>query len=358
MKKSAIVVMLLRSVVGHGSALTRRPNQHSQRTRNVSAIVERVKNMVKLKDNKEDIKWMQDLRALCESLTELKKMPKNHPLVPWAADVRRLFREEMKTVHQPSNEVVVDSVLAAMDGADRKHGEEQVKVYTHINNYMGAFSLPDGDPKLIRPMAEFEMRKTLLRQYLLQAKEAGAIGVMDDISETKAMRLLDSFLLGTSSERIAEHLSMYQSPMTCADLQDAFYVLYEPEVKLVGDLMTNTPRFGVKIHKKALNSYLSTYLLDELELNMKTRCVFVWVGDSWREMKSIDEKDVEPTGDLLRTRRLYFEEGAGVSKALCDGYISKMRLMDFEAKDWRTTVMRGWAYFLFICTADNLLVGL
>ena len=62
-------------------------------------------------------------------------------------------------------------------------------------------------------------------------------------------------------------------------------------------------------------------------------------------MKAIDEKDVEPTGDLLRTRRLYFEEGAGVSKALCDGYISKMRLMDYENKDWRTTVMQGWVYF-------------
>ena len=81
----------------------------------------------------------------------------------------------------------------------------------------------------------------------------------------------------------------------------------------------------------------------------------------WRlvaAMKAIDEKDVEPTGDLLRTRRLYFEEGAGVSKAVCDGYISKMRLMDYENKDWRTTVMRGWVYFFFVCAADTFLMGL
>ena len=147
---------------------------------------------------------------------------------------------------------------------------------------MSAFSLPSGDPKVIRPMAELEMRKTLLGEYLHETKKAGGTWVMDDITDIKALRLIDSFLLGTSSERIAEHLSLYQSPLTCATLQDAFYVLYEPEVKLVGDLMSSAPRFGVKAHKKPLKSYLSTYLLDELELNVKTRCVFVWVGDSWR----------------------------------------------------------------------------
>ena len=347
--------MLLRSMAGRVSAPLPRRIRH---IRNASAIVERVTNLVKLKDSKEDIKWMQDLRALCDSLTEVKKMPKNHPLIPWTADVRRLFRVKAKSMHGESNEVFVDSILSAMEGADKKHGEEQLKAYVHINNYMGALSLPDGDPKAIRPMAEFEMRRTLLKEYLLETKKSGATGVMDNLTETKALRLIDTFLLGTSSERIAEHLSLYQSPLTCATLQDAFYVLYEPEVKLVGDLMTTTPRFGVKAHKKPLKSYLSTYLLDELELNVKTRCVFVWVGDSWREMKAIDDKDVEPIGDLLRTRRLYFEEGAGVSKALCDGYISKMRLMDYENKDWRTTVMRGWVYFFFICAADTFLVSL
>ena len=220
--------MLLRSVTGRFAAPLRR---RVKLARNASAIVERVTNLVKLKDSKEDIKWMQDLRALCDSLTEVKKMPKNHPLIPWAADVKGLFRAEARGMHGASNEVFVDGILAAMEGADKKHGEEHVKVNTHINNYMSAFSLPNGDPKVIRPMAEFEMRKTLLREYLLETKKAGALGVMDDITETKALRLIDSFLLGTSSERIAEHLSLYRSPLTCATLQDAFYVLYEPEVK-------------------------------------------------------------------------------------------------------------------------------
>ena len=99
----------------------------------------------------------------------------------------------MKTAQQPSNEVVVDSVLAAMDGADRKHGEEQAGSTRILTTHI---SLPDGDPKFIRPMAEFEMRK-MLRQYLLQAKEAGA-WKMDDIRD-QGYASLDSFLLGTPS---------------------------------------------------------------------------------------------------------------------------------------------------------------
>lgn len=323
-----------------------------------NALVERVTNMVKVKTSEEDIKWMQDLRALCNSLTEVKKMPKNHPLVPWAADVRKLTREEIRGGgHVRNNDGIVHSILTAMESADNLHGEEQ-KPYGHIHNYMNAFALPGADPKAIRPMAEFEMRKLLLKYYLLQTKEAGATGVMDEITETKALRLIDSFILGTSSERIAEHLALYHSPMTCAGLQDAFYVLYEPEVKILGDILNATPRFAVKRHKKPLKNFLSTYLLDELELNVKSRCVFVWVGDSWRELRSIKDDDVEPIGDLLRTRRQYFEEGEGVSKALCDSYIGKMRVADYEAKEWRTSVLRGYAFFFFICGLDTVISGL
>ena len=166
--------MLPRSVVRRFSAPLRR---RAILVRNTSAIVERVTNLVKLKDSKEDIKWMQDLRALCDSLTEVKKMPRNHPLIPWATDVKGLFRVEARDMHGASNENIVDCILAAMEGADKKHGEEEhVKVNTHINNYMSAFSLPSGDPKVILThLAELEMRKTLLREYLHETKKAGAL---------------------------------------------------------------------------------------------------------------------------------------------------------------------------------------
>ena len=108
--------MLPRSVVRRFSAPLRR---RAILVRNTSAIVERVTNLVKLKDSKEDIKWMQDLRALCDSLTEVKKMPRNHPLIPWATDVKSFFEQRQESMHVASNENIVDCILAAMEGADK-----------------------------------------------------------------------------------------------------------------------------------------------------------------------------------------------------------------------------------------------
>jgi hypothetical protein len=309
--------------------------------------------------SEEDLSYMQNLRPLCDSLVEVKKMTKEHPLVPLAASVRRGIRADFAVSLEEmpdSNAKVVDIALNAMRAAEEEHGETEGG-YLHTNHYMNSLSLQDTDASSIRPMAEFELRKVLFKNYLHHMKTLGELNSMPEITEVKIVRLSDAFLRGTSSERIAEHLSLYGSPLTNAELQDGFYALFEPEVKLVGDFMQQTPRFSSKKHKKQLKKWLDTYLLDELELNVKTRCVFMWVGDEWKEIRSLKDTDTEPTGSLLWSRREYFEEGLCVSKGMCDGYMKKIRLTDMEKQDWRTTVLRGWAFFFGICTLDSIVCG-
>lgn len=65
--------------------------------------------------------------------------------------------------------------------------------------------------------------------------------------------------------------------LTSMDLQELFYAMLEPEVHIASKtfLMLKGTH---KDHKKKLEVYCKTYLLDKLELNKKSRCVFAWSG--------------------------------------------------------------------------------
>lgn len=64
---------------------------------------------------------------------------------------------------------------------------------------------------------------------------------------------------------------------TQALLQSSYYSLLEPEVAAVTEACTTVLEDSTD-HVKAIKKVTPIYLLDKLELNVKSRCVFAWSG--------------------------------------------------------------------------------
>lgn len=95
----------------------------------------------------------------------------------------------------------------------------------------------------------------------------------------------------------AEHIHMFSHTYTQAQLQDCFYTLYNGEISCVHEWFTMQERFTTnevkrrrfmwlsssqakrtKTELKRFNAYAKSYLLDTLELNVKSRCTYNWSG--------------------------------------------------------------------------------
>ena len=63
-------------------------------------------------------------------------------------------------------------------------------------------------------------------------------------------------------------------------VQQSFYSLLEPEVLTCQEGFTQlkSPSLAMKLHKKKFPKFVKSYLLDKIELNTKSRCVFSWSG--------------------------------------------------------------------------------
>jgi hypothetical protein len=110
-------------------------------------------------------------------------------------------------------------------------------------------------------------------------------------------RLIDTMLLGTASERIAGRISLleyirtrlYLTPVTLEHLllfgpevseellQLSMHIYFESEVATALYLIQQYPNVHKKCRKRA-EKVAKTYLLDALELNVKSRCVYAWSG--------------------------------------------------------------------------------
>lgn len=62
-----------------------------------------------------------------------------------------------------------------------------------------------------------------------------------------------------------------------AQLQDSLYALYNAEVACVQELFLEKVA-PPKKEAKRFAAFAKSYLLDTLELNVKSRCVFTWSG--------------------------------------------------------------------------------
>jgi hypothetical protein len=114
------------------------------------------------------------------------------------------------------------------------------------------------------------------------------------LQHTYYVSAIISFLTHIASHRIAsshnchfscaprsintEHIEFFRSKYSQYQLQDCFYALYDAEVATVLSAFLSVKGLTKK-DIKTINAFARTFLLDKLELNVKSRCVFSWSGE-------------------------------------------------------------------------------
>lgn len=221
------------------------------------------------------------------------------------------------------------------------------------------------------------LRVHLLQEYLLRLQKSIESGDIPGVSmtlftEEKVIRICDCFLLGTSSERLSEHLSLYGPNISQFQLQECFYLLFESELKCSQHLFTLLSDSHQSLYKgepklpkvttydirppveswKQLNrrfvKFTSgySYLLDSLEVNSKARCVFAWTDPSHSGFKALPDDHVFPLESILLSRQQYFKEAESVSTYAVRSFTGATRLMYGEQKENRSNFRYG-IIFLF-----------
>lgn len=211
------------------------------------------------------------------------------------------------------------------------------------------------------------MRLALLRSYLARLRRGVADG--DVKAERlvgpradKLLRLCDAVLLGSASERLLEHLLLFDDEMggfSQGSLQDALYLLYEPEVQTVLSALLAVDELHADLRKKkGVVKFASTYLLDRLELNVKSRCVLAWCDPSYKGFNALPDTTRASLPELLSSRAQYFEQGLAVGHAFVQDIMADRRLHYFDRGEMRESVRNGAVFIACVSVLDALIRGL
>ena len=231
-------------------------------------------------------------------------------------------------------------------------------------------SSPSSTPVLLvlhathEPSCVIEMRTRLLHNYLVALGKSVTDGDtnIDAVSREWLMRLSDSFLLGTSSERLLEHYHLCGGNITQMKLQDSFYGIFEPEIQTVLSLfkLLISPNMKVrglqKIHKKALTKLGDSFLLDILELNTKSRMVFCWADVKYTGFQALPDEKIMPLAHLLVSRYKYFSESLEVGHLFARGYSRDLALLRATKRENDETFRYLVAFWAAVIGAEILLI--
>eukprot|EP01038_Epipyxis_sp_PR26KG_P011535 gene11535-15451_t len=188
---------------------------------------------------------------------------------------------------------------------------------------------------------EFAVRIQFAIHYFNRIKESILTKELDFkvMTESQLNRLVDVILLGTSSERIAEHLTLFgqvNNQFNQELLQESFYSLYEPEIETCLSLFKRISN-NENVHKhhiKRLPKFGNTYLLDKLELNAKARCVLAWSDPNYSGFNSVPKGHSMPLDAVIK------------------GSLAQRRIYYYEKQDDRETLQLGFVFFVVTCLAD------
>lgn len=140
---------------------------------------------------------------------------------------------------------------------------------------------PRGSPLLPYTNMQLILRLQLCKEYFISIQsllERSEISTDLLKNNSKLFQLIDAVLLGNSSERVSHHMSLFGPKIFQYTLQSCFYSLYEAELQAMVKHLDKYP-MQLAAHDKLLRkNTASTYLLDSLELNTKSRCVLAWMG--------------------------------------------------------------------------------
>lgn len=225
--------------------------------------------------------------------------------------------------------------------------------------------------------AQTVLRVALLRHYLLRLRKAvteGDVPAARLQGDVALARLTDAVLLGTSSERLFEHLSLFsgsgQETFTLGKLQDAFYTIFEPEVLVAMTIIAGPVellpehRKNLPVHTKKKRwwhrspktpeSLTTSYLLDKFELNVKSRCVFAWSDPEFRGFTIEDNAKISLEA-ALEARAAYFESGLSVGHQMTSDFTADRRLLYHDRKELRESLRNG-AVFVAIVTVLDMFI--
>jgi len=211
------------------------------------------------------------------------------------------------------------------------------------------------------------LRLALLRSYLARLRRGVADGDVKaerlvGLRADKLLRLCDAVLLGSASERLLEHLLLFDDEMggfSQGSLQDALYLLYEPEVQTVLSALLAVDELHADLRrKKGVVKFASTYLLDRLELNVKSRCVLAWCDPNYKGFNALPDTTRASLPELLSSRAQYFEQGLAVGHAFVQDIMADRRLHYFDRGEMRESVRHGAVFIACVSVLDALIRGL
>eukprot|EP01031_Cornospumella_fuschlensis_P045474 gene45474-55653_t len=87
-------------------------------------------------------------------------------------------------------------------------------------------------------------------------------------------QLIDAAVLGSSSERAEAHIKLFGPDISEETLQVSLYALYDCEVLSARTLLTLYPL--TKPLQKRVTKLADSFLVDQVELNTKNRCIYSW----------------------------------------------------------------------------------
>ena len=275
-----------------------------------------------------------------------------HPLIEVAQAIRsREYLREKVTDGQTSDAMVLckslDNYLAFIRAQD-----EPFKAEIALVIRSGSEAKNDCD---VVQKQQTSLRLRMLLHYIHHIKQSvlegdlPASAVRKDVFE----RVVDAVLLGSSSERVQEHMQLFASKYGQAQLQDSFYTLYNAEVACVRELFVS--QLGLtKQEIKRFNKFAKSYLLDSLELNVKSRCVYIWSDPLYTGMKPLPDDHLIPVDELVASRLKYFDEGNRIGTSMMNSYTGERRLVYSDKREFRENMRYGAVFFVATCLLDWL----
>lgn len=285
------------------------------------------------------------LSKFCYRVDCLKSVPYDNikPLYDIAKDTRissgLTFSDGAATAQQ-------FSLLASLDDID-------ISLEKHLNATQNTNTGSEvSSPNSVTTIEDnTEIRVKFARNYFLRLRRSLIEEDLssDLFSKMSMARLVDTMLLGTSSERIQTQMLLYahDTPLNIERMQECFYALYEPEIDTcLAMLLAEGDRLHPH-HRKGLQKFWRTYLLDKLDLHMHLRCTLGWADRSFSGFQPLERDFSMPVWDVIHSRREFYEEGDGVARQFADDFLGQRRAYYNGKRSDRQTMQRG-ALFVFV----------
>ena len=137
-------------------------------------------------------------------------------------------------------------------------------------------------------------------------------------------------------------------------LQSSYYSILEPEVATASEAC-KLVLASSKDHVKAIKRITPIYLLDKLELNVKSRCVFAWSDPKYAGYQPLDDDQVVAAQHILQRNLEFFPESTSLGKEFVLKYISERQMKYHDTNETTSNLKYGAVFFVVTCIIDQYL---